>query len=227
MPASACTVGAATPRRKSAVKRSWRRGRADERAPHRRACANARTPDEDPTRATSPLLRSSDECVALALACVRESSAKLRRERNDPLMPRLRGRRLSTAHALASDELAAREIDVPPSEPADLPCPKPRMGGEQEGEPMAGRRHGEDAGDILVGERVRRRALFLRAFVLARGRPRTDEMANRRRSSARDRREHLHFRVATEPPLRSVRFCIDDVKDQPPLAAGGSRCALS
>ena len=108
-----------------------------------------------PLAPRSPLLRSSDECVAIPLAWARERRAKLRRERDDPLMPRLRRRRLPTAHALANDELSAREIDIAPLEPADLPCPEPRMRGEQEGEPMAGRRHRENAGDILVGERVR------------------------------------------------------------------------
>ena len=94
----------------------------------------------------SPLLRPGDESVAIPRACARESRPELWRERDDPLMPRLRGRRLATAHALANDELSAREIDVAPLEPADLPCPEARMRGEQEGEPMARRRHGEDEG---------------------------------------------------------------------------------
>jgi len=102
-------------------------------------------------------------------------------------MPRLRGRRLSTAQALANDELSAREIDVAPLEPADLPCPKPRMGGEQEGEPMAGWRHREDAGDILVGGRVR----DLRARLRHGGhRGRAFEIARRDGEAAQNGPEH-------------------------------------
>jgi hypothetical protein len=75
--------------------------------------------------------------------------------------------------------------------------------------------------DLLEnGPRLRlRRALLLRAFAPAPGGPRRDEKGEPPPLLRPRRREHLHFRVATEPTLRSVRLCIDDVKDQPPLAA--------
>jgi hypothetical protein len=80
--------------------------------------AFARTSERLTKTALTPrsrLLRSSDEGVAIPLACAREHRPELRRERDDPLMPRPRGRSLSTAHALANDELSAREIDVTPA----------------------------------------------------------------------------------------------------------------
>jgi hypothetical protein len=70
------------------------------------------------------------------------------------------------------------------------------------------------------GPRLRlRRALFPRVFAPACGGPRRDEKGEPPPLLRPRRREHLHFRVATEPPMRSVRLCIDDVNDQPPLAA--------
>ena len=129
------------------------------------ACALARTRErltKTPLAPRSPVLRSRDERVAIAVAHARERRLQLRRERDHPFMPRLRRRRLPPAHALANDELSAREIDVAPLESPDLPCPEPRVGSEQEGEPMA--RRGATARMRATSSSVSVFAIFAPAF---------------------------------------------------------------